>query len=84
MSIKNRKIVYGKIDLSDDEFEPRNVKERITIFIDQDIIDKFRARAKKENTKYQTLINRVLREMADKPNLEERVEALEDAFKKLA
>ena len=83
MSTKNKKIEYGKVDLPEDEFESKNIKERITIFIDQDVLDKFRARAKKESTKYQTLINHALREVSDKPDLEDRVEALEKALKKL-
>ena len=85
MSTKNKKkISYGKVDLSEDEFEPQNVKERITIFIDQDILDGFRSKAKVEKTKYQTLINQALREACQNPSLEDRVEALEKTLKKLA
>lgn len=84
MSTKNKKIIYGKLDLPDEEFESKNVKERITIFIDQDVLNQFRARAKKEKAKYQTLINQCLREAALKPALEDRVEALELAIRKRA
>jgi uncharacterized protein (DUF4415 family) len=84
MSTKNKKITYGKVDLPDDEFAPKSVKERITIFIDQDVLDGFRAKAKKEKTKYQSLINQALREAAEKPSLADRVEALEIAIKKRA
>ena len=84
MSSKNKKITYGTVEVSSDEFEPKNVKERITIFIDQDILDQFRTRAKKSGAKYQTLINQALREASLKPGLEERLEALEKKIKKIA
>lgn len=73
----NKKIVYGTYMLPDDEFDPRNIKERITMFVDQDILDHFRKRAKKNGGKYQTMINQALREAMSKPSLEERIEALE-------
>lgn len=37
-------------------------KTRITIMLDDDVIEKFRARAEQAGTGYQTEINRVLRE----------------------
>jgi uncharacterized protein (DUF4415 family) len=84
MSSKNKKIKYGKVDISPDEFDAKNIKERITIFIDQDVLDQFRAKAGKTGLKYQTLINQALREAANKPSLEERLEALENKIKKIA
>ena len=36
-------------------------KTRITIYLDNDIVDAFRSRAEKEGTGYQTMINNVLR-----------------------
>ena len=84
MSTKNRKIRYGKVDVSPEEFEPKNVKERITIFIDQDVLDLFRIKAEKTGLKYQTLINQALREATQKPSIEDRVEALENKIKKIA
>ena len=41
-------------------------KEKITIEIDQDSLDLFRHYAKKHNTKYQPVVNGVLRSYADK------------------
>lgn len=68
----------GKTDLiEDDAFDPKNAKERITIWIDEEIIDGFRQRAKEEGTKYQSLINRALRESLKQPSLAERVRRLE-------
>jgi uncharacterized protein (DUF4415 family) len=84
MSSRNKKITYGTVEVSPEEFDAKNVKERITIFIDQDILDQFRVRAKKTGAKYQTLINQALREASLKPGLEERIEALEKQIKKIA
>jgi uncharacterized protein (DUF4415 family) len=39
-------------------------KTRITIMLDDDILDHFRARAEAEGTGYQTMINAALREVA--------------------
>jgi len=83
MSTRNKKISYGKVEIPEDAFDPRNVKERITIMIDQDILDGYRLKAKKTGDKYQSLINRTLREALDAPDLEKRVERLEQKLKKL-
>lgn len=83
MNTKNKKIVYGKVEVPSDAFDPQNVKERITIMIDQDILDIYRKRAKQTGDKYQSLINRTLREALNKPNLEKRIEVLEQKIKKL-
>ena len=77
MSTKKKKIKYGEVEISDEEFDPRNIKERITIFLDQDIVDHFRAEAKKEITGYQTLINAALRSYVIKTPIEKRLEIIE-------
>jgi uncharacterized protein (DUF4415 family) len=41
---------------------PSRGKTRITIMLDDDVIEAFRARAETEGRGYQTLINKVLRE----------------------
>ena len=74
----DKKIKYAKKDLlGSDIFNPKTAKERITIWLDEEVLDIFRERAKGEGTKYQTLINQVLRQSATKPSLVERVEQLE-------
>lgn len=83
MTTKNKKITYGKVEIPDDAFDPRNVKERITIMVDQDVLDEYRSKAQKTGDKYQSLINRTLREALDKPELEKRIEKLEQKMKKL-
>ncbi len=84
MSTKSKRINYGKVSIPEDAFEPRNVKERITIMIDQDVLDAYREKAGKHGDKYQSLINRTLREALQTPNLEERVSAIEKKLKKRA
>ena len=60
----NNKIVYSKKDkLSEDEFEKKNTKVRITTFIDVDIVEKLKEEAAVSGKKYQTLLNEKLREM---------------------
>jgi uncharacterized protein (DUF4415 family) len=60
---KKMKIEFGNIDLPEDFGQ--NVKERITIFLDEDIVDYFREVAKASGGKYQTLINKTLRRAVD-------------------
>lgn len=43
----------------------RDCKSRITIYLDADIVIKFKEIAEREDTGYQTLINQALREIVD-------------------
>ncbi|MBI2605476.1 MAG: BrnA antitoxin family protein [Deltaproteobacteria bacterium] len=73
-----KKISYGNKDLlGDADFDPKTAKERITIWLDEVVLDAFRGRARAEGTKYQTLVNQALREAIHRPSLIERVERLE-------
>jgi uncharacterized protein (DUF4415 family) len=73
-----KKINYADKDvLSDKDFEGQNIKERITIWIDESTLDAFRERAKEEGSKYQALINQALQEAIKKPSLIQRIERLE-------
>ena len=73
-----KKINFGKKDLlTGNEFDPKTAKERITIWLDEEVIDLFRERAKMEGTKYQALINQALREVSKRPSLVDRVERIE-------
>lgn len=55
-------IEYGREDLlAENEFDPKYGKERITILVDQQVVDAFREKAQKEGPKYQTLIRETLR-----------------------
>lgn len=83
MTTKNKRIRYGKFELDPEEFNPRFVKERVTMFVDQDIVDHFRAAAKKKSSKYQTLMNQALREQMEKTTVEQRLESIEKKLNKL-
>ena len=47
--------------LSEDEFEPENMKVRITTFVDADVLDHLRSYGVKNKIKYQTALNSILR-----------------------
>jgi uncharacterized protein (DUF4415 family) len=80
-SSKGAKIKYGKRDLlTEDDLEPKNHKVRITSFIDGDILVELKARAEQHGTKYQTLLNQLLRQaLKDSSSLAERLQKLEEA-----
>ncbi len=72
--------------IASDEFDSKYAKERISIWIDEDVLDEFRKIAKDNNKKYQTLINEVLRNYALTPknkNLEKILVKIENATKEL-
>ena len=72
--------------IANDEFDTRFAKEKISIWIDEDVLDEFRKNAKDNNKKYQSLINEVLRNYAFAPknkNLEKILSKLESATKEL-
>jgi uncharacterized protein (DUF4415 family) len=72
--------------IASDEFDSKYAKERISIWIDEDVLDEFRKLAKDNNKKYQTLINEVLRNYALTPknkNLEKILTKIENATKEL-
>lgn len=60
----------------------RDVKSRITIYLDADIVIKFKDIGEKENVGYQTLINDALRKIVDGITKEaEKQELKEDLLK---
>jgi uncharacterized protein (DUF4415 family) len=71
------KIELGTVELDADEFSPAHAKERISIWIDEWVVDAFRERARAQGAKYQTLVNEALRESVKKPSLVARVEVIE-------
>ncbi len=65
MTIKNKDIQFGTVEISPDEFESRNVKVRVTTMIDEDVLNELRDVAETKDTKYQTLINQILRQFVE-------------------
>jgi len=75
-------IVYGNVSVPDEEFENKNVKIRINMMVDLDVVRAFKAKAQRIGSKYQTLINQKLREVVEadetsEKDLAKRVEQLE-------
>lgn len=56
--------MYSKKDkLSNDEFDKKNTKIRITTFIDIDLLERLKEEAALTGKRYQTLLNEKLREI---------------------
>lgn len=74
-----RDIQYGTVDiLDDDALDPKNVKVRITTFVDEDILIQLKQYAKKRGSKYQTILNSLLRSFFDKPEKGMKVQGLSE------
>ena len=59
--------------------KPKTAKEsksRITIYLDADIVEHFKAQAENSNTGYQTLINQTLREKINNPQSDKNADEL--------
>ena len=61
MNGKKNNIKFGNLELYDQEFESKNVKVRITTYIDEDILLALKKLAKQCGDKYQSLLNSILR-----------------------
>ena len=83
--MNKKNINYGKKDLlNKDEFTSENVKVRITTYIDLDIIEALKAEAKKTKQKYQTILNKKLREsMLKEEDVYSSLHALEERVGKV-
>lgn len=81
---KKKNIRYGNVEIGPEEFHPKNVKVRISIMIDEDILLAFKAAADDRSIGYQTLMNQKLRDcMGDiGRSIEDRLSALEAARNK--
>jgi uncharacterized protein (DUF4415 family) len=78
---RDRDIVLGSVSATPEEFSLKDAKIRITMMVDLDVVEEYRALAKKMGSKYQTLMNQKLREALqtekEKMDLAERVKKLE-------
>ncbi len=74
-----RDIKYSSIDLFDEEaFSPKKVKVRITTFIDEDLLLMLKDYANKRGSKYQTVLNSLLRSFFEKPERSAKVRAISE------
>ena len=72
-STGKKKIKYGTVELPDDAFNEKETKFRVTMFLDLDVLDEIRKRAKKNGLPYQTYINQLLRENIFGKEMDERI-----------
>ena len=62
-----RDLKYGTKDILDDEiFDPTQVKVRITTFVDEDVLMMLKDYAKQRGSRYQTVLNALLRSFFEK------------------
>jgi len=66
MKTNKNDIVYGDVEITEEDLDFSKAKIRVNTWIDGDIVQELRERAKRENTKYQTLLNGLLREIVFK------------------
>lgn len=71
-----KKIEFGDKDLlSDEDF--KHCKVRISMMVDEEVLNAFRQKAAENHEPYQVLMQRALRESLQKPTVEERLARLE-------
>ena len=78
MKTNKKDIIYGDVEISEEDLKIENAKVRVNTWIDGDIVQELRRRAESENTKYQTLLNNLLRASVFKKDasLDEIIERL--------
>ncbi len=78
MTIK-RNLNYGSKDLLDsDAFDAKKVKVRITTFVDEDVLEMLKSYAKNSGSKYQTVLNSLLRAFFDKQGSVKKVPGISE------
>jgi hypothetical protein len=78
MTIK-RNLNYGSKDLLDsDAFDAKKVKVRITTFVDEDVLEMLKSYAKHSGSKYQTVLNSLLRAFFDKQGSAKKVPGISE------
>ena len=72
-STGKKKIRHGSVSLPDDAFNSKETKFRVTMYLDLDVLDEVRKRAKKRGLPYQTYINQILRDSILGQEMDERI-----------
>jgi uncharacterized protein (DUF4415 family) len=75
---------FGTVEIPEGALDGRSAKVRITMMVDADVLAGFKLRAAEEHAKYQTLMNRTLRESLKSTGatLEGRIAALEQIVRR--
>ena len=81
---RKNKIQYGNVDIPEEDFELKNMKFRVNMWLDMDLVDIIRAEAEKEGMKYQPWINQKLREvLMGEKSFEKRLFSIEQKLKEI-
>jgi predicted DNA binding CopG/RHH family protein len=86
MSGKNKKdnIEYGSTDIDLSHLKAHEIKIRISTMIDEDVLIQLKSIAKQKGTKYQTLLNGILRAFVESPfNTKNKSPKLEDTVRRI-
>ncbi len=70
MSIRSKGIVLGNVEIDADEAALKGAKIRITMMVDYDLLKAYKSLAKEHGAKYQTLMNKTLRDGLEKKQRE--------------
>ncbi|MCB0407573.1 MAG: hypothetical protein KDD34_05160 [Bdellovibrionales bacterium] len=81
---KKKDIIFGNKDFdAPTDWEKKDIKIRITTFLDEDLLEKIKTEARLQNKKYQTYLNERLRELfMGEESIESRLKSLEEIIKK--
>ena len=72
---KKAPLSYGDKDVDLGDLMPHEIKIRISTMIDEDVVSKLKVMAKQKGTKYQTLINGVLKAFVENRLVSSALEA---------
>ena len=77
-----KSIKYGKVELAPDEFDPKYAKFRMTMWINQELLNKLKAEAEGEGLPYQTWIQQILKKHVEgSAAIEDRLARVERVLK---
>lgn len=72
-STAKKKIKYGNVSLPEDAFNPKETKFRVTMYLDLDVLEEVRKKAKARGLPYQTYINQLLRDSVLGQEMDEKI-----------
>ena len=82
MKRKACKMKFGNVEVRENPFDPKTTKIKVTSWFDADLILQLKDKADQDGTKYQTLMNHLLREAIKKhESIEQRLDKVEKALK---
>jgi uncharacterized protein (DUF4415 family) len=70
-------------EITEEILNPRNVKEKVSLYIDHDIVNWLRSTAEKKHQKYQSLANQLLRAAMSESDSRSMNKKLDEILKRL-